>query len=137
MWDVMKDKLLPALLALGCTFPLHEALSGHHLPELIQQEHRQLREELSSNKKQEQSLVILNLDNDISAQNSTFSADAKLTDDDEQPTHRCHRCNRHRKEVNATYCDAVLQQATHASLAAHACLLHSKQYVRASAYFVM
>ena len=104
----MKDKVLPALLALGCTFPLQEALSGHQLVELIQQEHRQLHDELSSsNEKQEQSLVVVNLNDGISAQNSTYSADAKLTDDEDQPMHRCHRCNRNRKEVITPPCPIV------------------------------
>lgn len=39
------------------------------------------------------------IDQAVSAENSSFSVDAKLTDDDNASWHHCGRCNRRRKEV--------------------------------------
>ncbi len=57
-----------------------------------------LRQKLESSK--DTNLVILNVENPVLAESSSFSADAKLTDDDDAPQHKCTRCNRVKKEVS-------------------------------------
>ena len=98
LWDLVADKLLAAMLMLGRNFPLHQALDGHKLAAFIAEQHKDLQQKLKANK--DRNVVTVNTDNAPSAEPSSFSADAKLTDDDDAPQHRCGRCTRLKKEVS-------------------------------------
>ena len=97
LWDVVADKLIAAMLMLGHSFPLHKVLQGHRMVQFVVEKHKEVRDQLVTGKGT--GMVVFSVNNPVSAE-SSFSADAKLTDDDEAPTHRCQRCNRPKKEVS-------------------------------------
>ena len=97
MWDVVADKLIAAMLMLGHSFPLHKVLEGHRMAQFVVEKHKEVRDQLVNGKGT--GVVVFSVNNPVSAE-SSFSADAKLTDDDEAPPHRCQRCNRPKKEVS-------------------------------------
>lgn len=100
LWALVEDKLLPAMLILGRVFPLHEALDGHRLAAFIAEQHKQLQIKSLTGEASRDLLSDDSEDDSVSPENSSFSADAKLTDDAEGPSHRCPRCHRTRKEVS-------------------------------------
>lgn len=97
LWDVVADKLIAAMLMLGHSFPLHKVLEGHRMAQFVVERHKEVHDQLVTGKGT--GMVVFSVNNPVSAE-SSFSADAKLTDDDEAPTHRCQRCNRPKKEVS-------------------------------------
>ena len=98
MWDIVADKLATALLMLGHSFPLQQALNGHRLASFVTEQHKLLRELLINQKSSD--MVVVKVENAVSPESSSFSADAKLNDDDDGPSHKCGRCNRSKKEVS-------------------------------------
>ncbi|DBB02180.1 TPA: hypothetical protein ACH3X3_011213 [Trebouxia sp. C0006] len=102
LWDVVSDKLIAAMLMLGHSFPLHKVLEGHRMAQFVVEKHTEVREQIVSGKGT--GMVVFSVNNPVSAE-SSFSADAKLTDDDEAPTHRCQRCNRPKKESEMFVCE--------------------------------
>lgn len=118
LWDVVADKLIAAMLMLGHSFPLHKVLQGHRMAQFVVEKHREVRDQLVSGKGT--GMVVFSVNNPVSAE-SSFSADAKLTDDDEAPTHRCQRCNRPKKEVS-TLCMLLMELCVHVNHArCHIC----------------
>ena len=117
MWDVVADKLIAAMLMLGHSFPLHKVLEGHRMAQFVVEKHKEVREQLVSGKGT--GMVVFSVNNPVSAE-SSFSADAKLTDDDEAPTHRCQRCNRPKKEVS-TLCTLLKLCLTVKHACCHIC----------------
>ncbi len=111
LWDVVADKLIAAMLMLGHSFPLHKVLEGHRMAQFVVGKHREVRDQLVSGKGT--GMVVFSVNNPVSAE-SSFSADAKLTDDDEAPTHRCQRCNRPKKEVS-TFCTLMMKSCVNVS----------------------
>ena len=105
LWDVVADKLIAAMLMLGHSFPLHKVLEGHRMAHFVVEKHKEVRDQLVNGKGT--GVVVFSVNNPVSAE-SSFSADAKLTDDDEAPTHRCQRCNRPKKEVS-TLCTLLMK----------------------------
>lgn len=96
LWDLTKDKLLAAMFMLGRVFPLQDALDRHPLATFIEQHHHEWRHQLPGSNRVWQ---YFNIDQPVSPENSSFSVDAKLTDDDNTTMQHCGRCNRRRKEV--------------------------------------
>lgn len=97
LWDLTSDKLLSAMFLLARTFPLQEALDGHPLADFIEQQYQEWRRQPPSG--HNRVWKSFSIDQAVSPENSSFSMDAKLTDDDNAPSHHCGRCNRRRKEV--------------------------------------
>lgn len=98
LWDLTADKLQLCMFALARAFPLQEALAGHQLVAFIERTHQEWRQLPSGpNSKVWQ---LFSVDRPTSPVNSSFSTDAKLTDDDSAPIHQCGRCTRVRKEVS-------------------------------------
>ena len=90
MWDIVKDKLLAAMIILARTFPLHEALQGHKMADWIHDQHQLLHQDLA-NQKQNKDSISVNL-------NSYAESD----DDNDRTYRKCNRCNRVRHEVSLT-----------------------------------
>ena len=104
LWDLTSDKLLSAMFLLARAFPLQEALDRHPLATFIEQQHQEWRQQPSGHSRVWE---YFNINQTVSPENSSFSVDAKLTDDDNAPSHHCGRCNRRRKEVKLS-CSSLL-----------------------------
>lgn len=107
MWDIVADKLATALLMLGHSFPLQQALDGHRLASFVTEQHKLLRDLLINQKISD----MVKVENAVSPESSSFSADAKLNDDDDGPSHKCGRCNRSKKEVSFTSTHCICHQS--------------------------
>lgn len=104
LWDLTSDKLLSAMFLLARAFPLQEALDRHPLATFIEQQHQEWRQQPTGHNRVWQ---YFSIDQTVSPENSSFSIDAKLTDDDNAQWHHCGRCNRRRKEVKLA-CSSLL-----------------------------
>ena len=90
---------------LARVFPLQQAL-GHPLVDFIEQQHKEWRHTGFKGP------AFFNLDQPVSAETSSFSPDAKITDDEPVPLKQCARCTRIRKEVNSPKSLPAGQQLT-------------------------
>lgn len=92
MWDIVKDKLLAAVIILARTFPLHEALQGHEMADWIHEQHQLLHQDLANQKQNKDSITV------------NLNSDAESDDDNDRTYRKCHRCNRVRHEIRMYLC---------------------------------
>lgn len=116
LWDLTKDKLLAAMFMLARVFPLQEALDRHPLATFIEEQHHEWRHQLPGSNRVWQ---YFHTDQTVSPENSSFSVDAKLTDDDNTSMQHCGRCNRRRKEVKSPCSQACLMWIAITKIAQH------------------